>query len=180
MKNSAKILTFTADHPENIRKAMAVHKNVLICGIKGVGKITNTIKAVRENTNVCYVGNPVDFEGKRRPGSLEKYLNFILQHKRDITVVDDMETLFGIKDEIILIVDEIYGRSWEQLSQIGRLMEMPNIRVVQIVGCLKYMGGLITKVDIVLQLHPDMAFVIDNDFARTICEKLRDKKGDEE
>ena len=174
-KEGYKNITFTDDNPENIRKAMTGHKNVLICGIKGVGKISNTIKAIKDKTNVYYVGNAVDFEGKRRPGSYEKYLKYILFQKKDITVVEDMDQLFKIKDEIILIIDEIYGRSEEQLGQISRIMDMENIHIMQIVGCLKYMGDLINKIDIVLQLHPDMAFAIDTQFARAICEKLGTK-----
>lgn len=176
-KETAKHIVFTADHPDNIRKAMEVHKNILICGIKGVGKITHTIKALKDNTNVYYVGNPVDFEGQRRPGSPERYLKYILFQKSDITVVEEMDSLFEIRDNIILIIDEIFGRSEHELEQIGRVMDMKNIQVMQIVGCMKYMAGLITRVDLILQLHPDMAFVIDRDFAGQICETLGTKKG---
>ncbi len=73
MKNNSKEgcvnIIFTKDNAENIRKAIDCCKNVLICGIEGVGKITNTVMAVKDNTNVCYSGNPLDYEGKLRPGS---------------------------------------------------------------------------------------------------------------
>ncbi|NJD54940.1 MAG: hypothetical protein FIA94_00885, partial [Nitrospirae bacterium] len=60
---------FGGDNVENIRTAIEHCKNVLICGVEGVGKISNTVKAVKDDTNVYYLGNPVDYEGKMRPGS---------------------------------------------------------------------------------------------------------------
>ncbi|MEJ2696544.1 MAG: hypothetical protein P8013_07830 [Candidatus Sulfobium sp.] len=163
-------LVFTSDNSENIRRVMGLYKNVLICGIKGVGKITRTVTAVKDNTNVYYVGNPLDYEGKRRPGSYEKYLTYIRSLKDDITIVEDIVKLFRIKSEIVLIIDEIYGRSDVQLERISRLMDMENIQIFQIVGCLKNMAWLINKVDINLELHHDGAFVVDRDLARAICE----------
>ena len=163
-------LVFTSDNSENIRSVMGLYKNVLICGIKGVGKITRTVTAVRNNTNVYYAGNPLDYEGKRRPGSYEKYLSYIRSLKDDITIVDDIAKLFKIKTEIVLIVDEIYGRSETQLQRISRLMDMENFQIFQIVGCLKNMGWLINKVDIILELHHDGAFVVDKELASAICE----------
>lgn len=162
-------LAFTGDNPENIRKAIEKHKNILICGIKGVGKITNTITAVKNNTNVYYIGNPFDYEGKRRPGSYEKYLKYIASLKNDITIVADLKELFDIKDEIILIIDEIYGRSEEELRKISRIFDTENIRVVQIVGCMKNMRELIQKIDLIVELHPDGAFFIDKELAVAIC-----------
>ncbi len=169
VKIGSREITFTKNNPENIKRALDSFKNVLICGIKGVGKITNTITAVKGNTNVFYIGNPVDFEGKRRPGSYEKYLRYIAGLKSDITIVVDINELFKMEDEIVLIVDEIYGRSDEQLDRISRIFDTPNIRVVQIVGCMKNMKGLIEKIDIVVELHPDGAYVIDKELAKSIC-----------
>lgn len=162
-------MVFTKNNPENIAKAIQNYKNVLICGIKGVGKITNTVTAVRASTNVFYIGNPVDFEGKRRPGSYENYLRYIASLKSDITIVVDINELLKIDDEILLIIDEIYGRSEEQLQRISRIFDTPNIRVVQIVGCMKNMKGLIDKIDLIVELHPDGAFVIDKELAQAIC-----------
>ena len=55
-------IVFTKHKPDNIRKVLDCYKNVLIRGMKGVGKITNTIRAIKDHTNVYYIGNPVDFE----------------------------------------------------------------------------------------------------------------------
>ncbi len=170
VKVSYKDLVFTGNNSENIRRVMGLYKNVLICGIKGVGKITRTVTAVKDNTNVYYVGNPLDYEGKRRPGSYEKYLSYIHALKDDITMVEDIAKLFRIKTDIVLIIDEIYGRSETQLERIDRLMDMENIQIFQIVGCLKNMGGLINKADIILELHYDGAFVVDKEIAKAICE----------
>lgn len=169
-------LQFTADNPGNIRMAMAQYKNVLIRGTQGVGKITNTMKAVKDEPNVYYIGNPVDYEGKRRPGSYEKYLQYIRSLKGDLTLVSDISSLFGIKSPVILIIDEIYGRGEEQMAQIRKLTDMKNVRVVQIVGCMKYMGRLIEKMDIIIDLHHDGAFTVDKELAVSICNILGKKE----
>jgi hypothetical protein len=162
-------VVFTSDNVENMKAVIRCHKNILVCGVKGVGKITNTVQAVQGETNVYYVGNPVDFEGKSRPGSYEKYLKYITSLKRDVTRIDDIHTLFGLKHKIILIIDEIYGRSPEQLNDISRLYDMQNIQILQIVGCMKSMGTLIDKVDVIVELHNDGAFIVDNALGKAIC-----------
>lgn len=162
-------IAFTSDNAENMKKVISGYKNILVCGIKGVGKITNTVQAVQDKTIVYYTGNPVDFEGKSRPGSYDKYLKYIKTLKKDITMVDDINTLFDLKDKIILIIDEIYGRSEEQLKDINRLYAMENIQILQIVGCMKSMGTLINKIDVIVELHGDGAFIVDNDLGKAIC-----------
>jgi hypothetical protein len=168
-------IQFTSDNPDNILKAMENNKNVLIRGIQGVGKITNTMKAVRNKPNVYYIGNPVDYEGKRRPGSYEKYQQYICSLKPDLTLVSDVAALFDVTVPIVLIIDEIYGRSPEQMNQITRLLDMQNVGVVQIVGCMKYMGRLIEKMDIIIDLHHDTAFTVDKALAISICSTLGKK-----
>jgi hypothetical protein len=162
-------IVFTSDNFENMKKVISSYKNILVCGIKGVGKITNTVQAVQDKTNVYYTGNPVDFEGKSRPGSYDKYLKYIMSLKKDIKQVGDFNTLFDLKDNIILIIDEIYGRSEEQLKDISRLYAMENIQILQIVGCMKSMGTLINKIDVIVELHNDGAFIVDNDLGKAIC-----------
>jgi len=162
-------IVFTSDNAENMKAVIKCCKNILVCGIKGVGKITNTVQAVQDETNVYYSGNPVDFEGKSRPGSYEKYLKYIASLKNDIKRIDDINTLSSLKDKIILIIDEIYGRSEAQLAGISRLYDMDNIQVVQIVGCMKSMGSLINKIDVIVELHNDGAFLIDMELGKSIC-----------
>lgn len=174
-KDICRKIAFTNDNADNIRKVLECYKNVLICGVKGVGKITNTVQALSTNANVYYIGNPVDYEGKTRPGSYEKYLKYILSLKKDLRIVDNIAELLDSKEEFILIVDEIYGRSDSQLEQISRLADMKNIRIIQIVGCMKYMGALIDKIDAIIELHLDGAFMIDRDLAKAICEILGNK-----
>jgi hypothetical protein len=160
------------DNVENLRTVISGHKNLLVCGVKGVGKITNTIRAVSEKTNVYYIGNPVDFEGKNRPGSYDKYLRYISSLKKDITIVKAISELFEVGDDVILIIDEIFGRGPDQLEQIRRVLDMQNVRVVLIVGCIKYTGEIVDKMDVILELHLDGAHVIDKDLARAICRIL--------
>lgn len=169
LKEPSQNIVFTGDNVDNMKKVIAAHKNILVCGIKGVGKITNTVHALQDNTNIYYTGNPVDFEGKSRPGSCEKYIKYIMNLKKDISRVDDITTLFAIKDKIILIIDEIYGRPEEELAEISRLYDMENIQILQIVGCMKSMGRLIEKIDVIVELHNDGAFIVDNELGRAIC-----------
>jgi hypothetical protein len=166
---SCKKIVFTKDNPDNIRKVLDCYKNILIRGVKGVGKITNTIPAIKDNPHVYYIGNPVDFEGKKRPGSYEKYLNYILSLKKDLILVEDIQRLFKIKHKIILIIDEIYGRSAAQLEEIAKLLDMGNIQIIQIVGCMKNMGTLIDKIDVILDLHHDGALIVGKELAKEIC-----------
>lgn len=167
---NCKEITFTKDNPDNLKKVLACHKNILICGIKGAGKITNTVSALRDKRNVYYIGNPVDYEGKRRQGSFEKYLKYIHALKKDINIIGEIPALFEFSDRIVLIIDEIFGRSDSELEQISRLFDMENIQVIQIVGCLKNMGKLIDKIDIIVELHHDGAFIIDKELGKAICE----------
>jgi hypothetical protein len=175
VKDTAEKILFTGDNPDNIKKVISRYKNVLVCGVKGVGKITNTVQALSENTNVYYVGNPVDYEGKTRPGSYEKYLTYILSLKKDIRVAGSVDELLGVNNNVVVIIDEIYGRSEAQLAQIEQLLDKQNIRIIQIVGCMKYMGSLIDKIDAVVELHLDGAFMIDKELAKAICEILGGK-----
>jgi hypothetical protein len=165
----SRTFVFTSDNVENMKAVIGCYKNILVCGIKGVGKITNTVQALQNKTNVYYTGNPVDFEGKSRPGSYLKYLKYIMTLKEDIYRIDDIKTLFGIRNKIILIIDEIYGRNEEQLNEISRLYDKPNIQILQIVGCMKSMGSLINKVDVIVELHNDGAFIVDLELGKAIC-----------
>ena len=176
MKDESLNIEFTAINPDNIRKAMEIHKNILIRGIEGVGKITHTIVAVEDKANVYYIGNPLDYEGKKRPVSYEKYLQYIRSLRHDLTLIEDIETLIAMDSSIILIIDEIFGRSSSELEQIGKILDKKNIQVIQIVGCIKYMGALIDKMDIIIDLHLDGAFTVDKELAKSICNVLGNQK----
>lgn len=168
--------TFTGNNIENIRTAIAQGKNILICGVEGVGKITNTVQAVSDATNVYYLGNPFDYEGKMRPGSYEKYLTYINSLKKDIRIIEDIEGFLTITQPVILIIDEVYGRSEAEYSQIGRLMDMKNVQIIQITGCIKNMKRLIDKIDFILELHIEGAFSVEKDLAQAICRILGREK----
>jgi hypothetical protein len=174
--NNTEEIAFTADNIGNIRKAMELKKNILICGVEGVGKITNTVRAVGDLLNVYYLGNPVDYEGKMRPGSYEKYLKYIHSQKKDIKIIEDIEGLYRITEQIVLIIDEIYGRNDAEFGQIERLLGMPNVQVIQITGCIKNMKRLINGFDIILELHIEGAFIVDKDLAQAICRILGKEK----
>ncbi len=175
-ENNPDQITFGSDNVDNIRKAIRKCKNILICGVEGVGKITNTVQAVGDSTNVSYLGNPVDYEGKVRPGSYEKYLSYIHSLKKDIRIIEDIEGLFSIREPIILIIDEVYGRSDAELEQVGRLLDMKNMKIVQITGCIKNMKHLIDKMDLILELHIEGGYEVDKELARAICRILGKEK----
>lgn len=168
--------SFTGNNIDNIQKAIAQGKNILICGVEGVGKITNTVQAVKDATNVYYLGNPLDYEGKMRPGSYEKYLTYISSLKRDIRIIEDIEGFLTIAKPVILIIDEVYGRSDAEYAQIDRLLDMKNIQVIQITGCIKNMKRLIDKIDFILELHIEGAFSVEKDLAQAICRILGKEK----
>ncbi len=165
-------LVLTDDNVSNMRQVIDQYKNVLVCGMVGVGKIINTVSALQEYSDVFYIGNPVDYEGKQRPGSYEKYLAYITSLKKDLKVVDAMDDLFSVTGSIFVVIDEIYGRSKKQFEQIGGLLDMQNIRCIQIVGCVKYMRELINKIDIIVVLEQSGAFTIDKEFGKAICKVL--------
>jgi hypothetical protein len=175
-KESQADIVFTSDNDSNIKKVIGRFKNVLICGVVGVGKITSTVHAVKDNTNVYYLGNPVDYEGKMRPGSYEKYLRYIHSLKKDIRIIEDIGGLLAITDPIIVIIDEIYGRSDTEFALIGKVLDKENVQVIQITGCIKNMKDLIDKIDVILELHPDAAFSVDKELARAICRILGKEK----
>ena len=168
-KEQCRDFMFSSDNAENMKKVIDCYKNILVCGVKGVGKIIHTVEALHDRTNVYYTGNPVDFEGKSRPGSYEKYITYVVSLKKDIRNVADIRSLFSLKNSIILIIDEIYGRNEEQLRDISRLYDMENIQILQIVGCMKSMGALIDKVDVIVELHNDGAFIVDKELGKAIC-----------
>ena len=168
--------SFTGNNIKNIQKAIAQGKNILICGVEGVGKITNTVQAVKDATNVYYLGNPLDYEGKMRPGSYEKYLTYINSLKRDIKIIEDIEGFLTITHPVILIIDEVYGRNEAEFGQISRLLDMKNMKIVQIAGCIKNMKHLIDKMDLILELHIEGAFSVDKDLAQAICRILGKEK----
>ena len=167
---------FTGNNTDNIRTAIAQGKNLLICGVEGVGKITNTVQAVKDATNVYYLGNPFDYEGKMRPGSYEKYLKYIHSLKNDIRIVEDIGSLLTVTQPIILIIDEIYGRSEADFAEIGKLLDAANIQIIQITGCIKNMRRLIDKIDFILELHVEGAFAVEKDLAQAICKILGTEK----
>jgi len=111
-----------------------------------------------------------------RPGSYEKYLRYIHSLKKDIRIIEDIEGLFLINDPVILIVDEVYGRNEAEFGQIGRLLDMQSMKIVQITGCIKNMKHLIDKMDLILELHLEGAFSVDKDLAQAICRILGKEK----
>lgn len=175
MENAHSELVFGNDNSANMRMAISRCKNILVCGVVGVGKIRHTVEALKDNPQVYYTGNPVDYEGKLRPGSYEKYLTYIHSLKHDIRIIEHVEGILTLDKPVVLIIDEIFDRPIEEREAVDKILDMPNVQVIQIVGCLKYMGKLIEKFDLIVELHHDTAFSIDRDLARAICSILGKK-----
>lgn len=165
-------LIFSDDNSANMKQVISRYKNILVCGIKGVGKITHSLDALVDSKNVHYIGNPVDFEGKKRPGSYDQYVQGIQMIKNDIHIVKDISRILKLKIPIVLIIDEIYGRSDKQREQLSKIFDMPNVQCIQIVGCMKYMRDLIKKIDFIIVLEPVGAFTTDKKFGEAVCRIL--------
>lgn len=162
-----------------VRETMHLHKNILISGEEGVGKITNTLEAIQDMKNVFYIGNPVDYAGKPRPKGYDKYIKYITSLKKDMHVFageDEMMSLATLSRSgigAILVVDEIYGRSPEQFEQIMKVLDMKHCKVFIIAGCMKNAAKIIQKIDAVLMFTQDGALVLDKKFVEKICVILR-------
>ena len=151
------------------------YKNVVISGEVGVGKIIRTFDALQDKQNVYYIGNPVDYVGKPRPEGYEKYIDYIATLKQGMRIIAeekeilsyDFRTLPG--DDAIVVIDEIYGRSIEQHRKIVDILDIENVKVILIAGCLKNLGRIIEKFDIVVMLIHDGTLILDKEFVMKIC-----------
>jgi hypothetical protein len=70
------------------------------------------------------------------------------------------------------LIDEIYGRSAEQYRKIYEILDTEGLKVILIAGCLKNIGKIIEKFDIILMLIHDGIFLLDKDFVMKICKIL--------
>ena len=157
-----------------IQDILRKYKNVVISGEEGVGKITSTLQAVQDMELVYYIGNPVDYLGKPRPKGYDKYINYIMSLKKDMCVIADEEILSLTPSvfsgrESVLIIDELYGRNHEQQEKIVEILNIENVKVFLITGCLKNIGRIVHGIDIVLMLTKDGVLQFDREFAGQIC-----------
>ena len=162
---------------KKMREALAKHKNIVISGEEGVGKITSTLEAIQGEGNVYYIGNPVDYIGKPRPKGYEKYINYIMSLKSDMHIIANEQEILSLDasrlNGKILVIDEIFGRSDEQCGKISEILKVENVRVFLITGCLKNVGRVIQGIDTVLMLTKDGVLRFDKEFAVQICTILK-------
>jgi len=168
-------IALSANNIENVRATIRHYKNSAICGVEGVGKITHTLNALIDDPTTYYLGNPVDYVGKLRTEGYEKYIEYIRSLKQDLHIIENAEEDFSstLADGAVLIIDEIYGRSKRELHHISKALDRPDVRVVQIVGCLKNLGDLVCKFDIVLEFTSEGAVLFDKKIAEVICKYLK-------
>lgn len=171
MKNREKII-------HDLREIIKEHKNIVISGEVGVGKITNTLAALRARANVYYIGNPVDYVGKPRPKGYEKYINYIISLKKDMQIITSEQEILSFdfsslsEKGAILVIDEIYGRSVEQYRKILNILDIENLKIILIAGCLKNVGRIIREFDAILMVIHDGVLSLDKEFVMKICALL--------
>lgn len=163
---------------DEMRETIKRYKNIVVSGEVGVGKITHTVEAVQDNSNVYYLGNPVDYVGKPRPKGYDKYIDYIISLKKDMRIIATEKEILSFdfssihEDNAILIIDEIYGRSAEQFEKVLSLLGIGKLKVIIIAGCLKNVGRLIRDIDAAVMLIPDGILLIEKEFAKKICSVL--------
>ncbi|MCX8026485.1 MAG: hypothetical protein N3A62_01335 [Thermodesulfovibrionales bacterium] len=162
---------------EAIKRALARYKNIIICGIQGVGKLTNTIKAVMDWKNVCLIENTFDFDGKTKAKGYEKYINYLLSLKSDLIIVDNLFSEKGkafteSKEDRVLIIDGIFGRNESDINAISSFFENYDVRVILIDRCIRYLEDYLESFEIVLELTDDGAVILPISSALEICKVL--------
>lgn len=162
---------------EAIRKSIARYKNIIICGIQGVGKLTNTIKAVKDRSNVFLVENTFDFDGKTKAKGYKRYLEYLYSLKSDLFIIDNMTSPKGMKfrenrEDRIIIVDGIFGRNEKDIEIISSLLEDYDVRVILIDRCIRYLEDMLEKFEITIELTHDGAVILPIDTALQICKVL--------
>jgi hypothetical protein len=171
MKNRQKII-------QDLREIIGKNKNTLISGEVGVGKITNTLEALRDRDNVYYIGNPVDYVGKPRPKGYNKYIGHITSLKKDMQIITNEKEILSFDFSSlsekggILLIDEIYGRSIEQYQKILSLLDREYLKIILIAGCLKNVGRIIGKFDMILMIIHDGVLILDKEFVLKISTLL--------
>lgn len=177
MKSNDKQFITSPDKTEPVKSVLKNHKNIVICGIQGVGKIYNVVSALKDKPNVYILQSNVDYEGKFKEIVFTKYIEFLRSIKEDIQILPaiDEETkknLLASKEPIYLVIDGLYGRAKEELSHIYDLIDAEHITLLAIVRCLNHLRSMITQFDIVLELTHDGALYLSVQTAELICQVL--------
>lgn len=163
---------------QELRGIIPAHKNTVICGEVGVGKITNTLEALQDRPDVYYVGNPVDYVGMPRPKGYDKYIRYIRSLKEDLHIISDEAELLAFDFSAlsakgaVVVIDEIFGRSTAQYEKILKVLDTPNLTIAMIVGCLKNIGRSSRKFDAGVMLTNDGILLLSPPFIVKICEIL--------
>ncbi|HAM50592.1 MAG TPA: hypothetical protein DCP92_07810 [Nitrospiraceae bacterium] len=161
-----------------IKEVIKKYKNIVISGEVGVGKIIHTLEALQNRDNVYYMGNPVDYVGKPRPKGYDKYIDYIRSLKKDMRIIASEKEILSVdfssstKKGTVLLIDEIFGRGPKQHEKILEILDCEKVKVIIIAGCLKNIGRIIQKCDIVLMLIQDGTLLLDKEFVEKICSVL--------
>lgn len=181
-------IIFSRDNSETIKKIAKDNRNIVVCGIQGVGKLTVTINAVKDMDEVFFLENTFDYDGRLKEQGYKKYINFILSLKKDMTVISSFldeaavplfaeersKPLFAIRKHKVVVVDAIYGRNEVEKEHIIKLLENKDVTVILIVRCIKYLDTIIRKFDVIVELTQDGALLLSTETAEMICKVLKD------
>lgn len=180
-------IIFSRNNSETIRKITRDNRNIVVCGIQGVGKLTVTINAVGDMDEVFFLENTFDYDGKLKEKGYKKYTEYILSLKQDMTLIssftDEAATplfgeekskhIFGIRKHRVVVVDGIYGRNDVEIEHLLKLLGNKNVTVILIVRCIKYLHDLIRKFDVIVELTQDGALLLATETAEMICKVLK-------
>lgn len=162
---------------EAISRAIARYKNIVICGIQGVGKLTGTIKAVKDHPHVYLIENTFDFDGKTKAKGYDRYIGYLKSLKEDLIIIEGLLTERGreftnSKEDRIIIIDGIFGRSDREIEALANFYENYDVRVILIDRCIRYLEDILPHFEIVIELTHDGAVMLPIETALQICRVL--------
>ncbi len=162
---------------EAVSRAIARYKNIIICGIQGVGKLTSTIRAVKNHPKVYLIENTFDFDGKTKAKGYDKYIKYLLSLKEDLVIIEEVLSEKGREfiqstDDRIIIIDGIFGRNEREIAAIASFYENYDVRVILIDRCIRYLEDILGHFEIVIELTHDGAVMLPIETALEICSVL--------
>lgn len=176
-KNSTTAIIHSRDNPDIIGSILKKHKNIAICGIQGVGKLTIIVEAVKDSEGVFFLENTFDYDGKIKERGYSKYINYLLSLKNDMSIVSSFHEAEQKMTEVkALIVDGIYGRNADEIESLFRMLDKKDLIVMLIVRCIKDLAPMLRRFDIVVELTQDGALLLSIDNAEHIAKVLKKRE----
>ncbi|MBF0329157.1 MAG: hypothetical protein HQL10_08355 [Nitrospirae bacterium] len=176
-KNNTTAIIHSRENPDIIGSILKKHKNIAICGIQGVGKLTIIVEAVKNSEGVFFLENTFDYDGKIKERGYSKYIKYLLSLKNDMTIVSSFHELEQKQTSVkALIVDGIYGRNSDEIEALFRMLDNKNLIVMLIVRCIKDLAAMLRRFDIVVELTQDGALLLSIENAEHIAKVLNKRQ----